>query len=379
MGGVESYVAELNRELLAAGHADAITVIAPRLPHFAASSEALSPGYRVVRFPAAEPTANFPLPAVWRPALWRALREARARDHDLIVSHTRFFPSSLLALVWARITNRPLLHVEHGADYVQLQSRGPRALSRLYDRGRGRLVLRRADAVVGVSSAAAAFVTRLSGRTAAVIYRGAAPNLDAVLADPVLAKQARDVSVILYAGRLIDGKGVPDLIDALAALPAAALLCIVGDGPKRADLEAQATRLGVADRVSFRGYLPVTETLSLMRAADVVVSPSYTEGLPTAVLEAALLGRAIVASDVGGTGEIVRNEHSALLYPPRDVGALTAALARLLADPPLRDRLGRAARDDARERFSWEVSAREFAAVAQRVARSRSSATNVAS
>lgn len=354
-------------------------MIAPRLPRFAASRETLSPRYRVVRFPAAEPTVNFPLPALWRPALWRALREARARDHDLIVSHTRFFPSSLLALVWARITNRPLLHVEHGADYVQLESRVPRLLSRLYDRGPGRLLLRRADAVVAVSSAAAEFVTRLSGRSAVVIYRGGAANLDAVRPDPELLDRGAGRPAVVFAGRLIDGKGLPDLIDAFAAVPGEAFMCIVGDGPRRSSLEAQARLLGIADRVWFRGYLPETTTHAVIRAADIVVSPSYTEGLPTVVMEAALLGRSIIATDVGGTGEIVANERSALLCPPRDPGALSTALERLLDDPALRERLGATARAEARERFSWEVSAREFAAVAQRATRSRSSATKVSS
>ncbi len=353
-------------------------MIAPRLPRFGPAAEERAANYRIIRFAAAEPLANFPLPAVWRPAFWRSLRAAQAGDHDLVISHTRFFPSSLLALACARARRRPLLHVEHGADYVQLGSRFGRALARLYDHGPGRLLLRHADEVVAVSAAAAAFVMRLSGRSAVVIYRGAA-SLDSGAADAELLRRADRAPIVLYAGRLIDGKGVRDLIDAFAAVPGPALLCIVGDGPRRADLVAQADGLGLADRVWFRGYLPESATHAAIRAADIIVSPSYTEGLPTTVMEAALLGRAIVATDVGGTGEIVRDEHSALLYAPRDVVALRDALAQLLADPVRRAQLGERARTEATQRFNWQVSAREFAALAQRVIVSRESSAKVAS
>lgn len=187
-----------------------------------------------------------------------------------------------------------------------------------------------------------------------------------------VARRAGDAKVVAYAGRLIEGKGLSDLFESFAALGGEPLLCIVGDGPLRAGLEAHAVRLGIADRVWFRGLLSLRETLAVLRAADVVVSPSYTEGLPTTVLEAALLGRAVVATNVGGTAEIVSDERSALLYPPRDVGALTRALRRLLDDAALRAALGDAARQQAAARFSWSACAEAFAIeAADLVSRSR--------
>jgi glycosyltransferase involved in cell wall biosynthesis len=102
----------------------------------------------------------------------------------------------------------------------------------------------------------------------------------------------------------------------------------------------------------------------LIRASDVIVNPSYTEGLPTSVLEAALLGRAILASDVGGTPEVVRDQESALLVPAGDVNALQRGLSTLLTDSQLRSRLGVEARVDAVRRFDRSVSARRFAELA---------------
>src|SRR5207302_638077 len=114
--------------------------------------------YLVARFPAFELIPNFPVPSVWRPAFWRTLRLARQGGHDVVVSHTRFFLSSAFALAYARWMRLPLLHVEHGSDYVQLSGRGARIAARVYDLTLGRLLLRRADAVVAISAAAAGFV-----------------------------------------------------------------------------------------------------------------------------------------------------------------------------------------------------------------------------
>ncbi len=208
----------------------------------------------------------------------------------------------------------------------------------------------------------------LAGREAEVIHRGMWPHrLSSVSADPDVLRFAGGRPVVTFVGRLIDGKGVADLVQAFARISETrAVLCLVGDGPRRADLESLSRRLGVGERVRFAGYLEEAQALAAILASDVVVNPSYTEGLPTTVLEAAFLGRAVVATNVGGTGEVVQDGHSALLVAPRDSDALAAAIDRLLADPPLRERLGSTARAEAQARFSWETSAERFAAVARR-------------
>jgi glycosyltransferase involved in cell wall biosynthesis len=224
-------------------------------------------------------------------------------------------------------------------------------------------VLRRADVRIAVSAAAAAFVRRLAGVDATVVHRGLPlDRLDAVRASADAALAA-DRPIVAYVGRLIDGKGVADLVDAIAALPQEVLCVIVGDGPRRADLEQRAARAH-PDRFAFTGYLPEDDALAWVMAADVVVNPSYTEGLPTTVLWAAALGRGIVATDVGGTGEIVTDGTSALLVAPRDVDRLHDALARLLGDDALRARLGATARDDVRRRFDTVAGATRWLAVA---------------
>jgi glycosyltransferase involved in cell wall biosynthesis len=366
VGGLEGYASDLNDVLLDSGDIAAITVLTPRLPPTGAVEEHRRAGYRVLRYPALELIPNFPVPKLWRGEFWRAVRSAQLARHDVYVSHTRFFLTSAMALACARARSRPLLHVEHGSDFVQLSGHASRAAARIYDLTLGRLVLRRADGVVAISQAAADFVRRLVGREVAVVHRGLhAERLLATVADAGVLEWAGGRPVVAFVGRLIDGKGVADLLRAFAGLTGPpSVLCVVGDGPRHADLQALADALALGERVRFLGYLEEERAWSVMRAADVVVNPSYTEGLPTSVLEAALLGKAVLATDVGGTSEIVTDGEGAMLVDPRDIEGLKRGLDELLTDRELRERLGAAARESASGRFDWSVSAARFASLA---------------
>lgn len=367
VGGLEGYVRDLNDELIHLELVESITVLAPRLPPAGLAFEQRAPGYRVVRHPAFELIPNFPCPSLWRPAFWKAASAAlRPGDHDVVVSHTRFFLSSVAALAYARLTGIPLIHVEHGSDFVHLGSAVHRRAALAYDLTLGRLVLRGAHAVVAISQAAATFVQRLAGREAQVIYRGIDhERYERVQSSVELLALAGGRPVVTFIGRLIDGKGVADLIEAFAGLQQSdALLCVVGDGPRRADLEALGRQHGLGDRCVFLGYREEADALALIRASDIVVNPSFTEGLPTSVLEAALLGRAILASDVGGTPEVVSDGESALLVAAGDVEALRAGLSTLLSDPQMRASLGANAHSGAVRRFDRSVSAHRFAELA---------------
>lgn len=161
---------------------------------------------------------------------------------------------------------------------------------------------------------------------------------------------------IVYSGRLIYGKGVADLVRAVKLLALNDVQCvIVGDGPERQYLKDLA-----GPNIEFVGEKPLGEAIKILKSGDIFVNPSYTEGLPTAVIEAALCGKAIVATNVGGTPEIVQHEVSALLVSPRNVPKLVEAIRRLIDDAALRSRLGRAALADNKDRWQWAKSAEQY-------------------
>ena len=134
--------------------------------------------------------------------------------------------------------------------------------------------------------------------------------------------------------RLHPQKGIRHLIDAFALLRADfpdLKLLVVGDGPERANLANQATALGVSQDVIFAGQKnPPVHCLRLM---NVFVLPSLYEGFPNALLEAMAALVPVVASDVGGVGELVRHEENGLLVPPGSPSTLADAIRSLLLNP----------------------------------------------
>ncbi len=150
-------------------------------------------------------------------------------------------------------------------------------------------------------------------------------------------------------GRLHPEKGLLHLLEAVPevvrAVPDAVFL-VVGDGPQRDELHAQARRLGLGDHVVFHGFR--TDVAALLSILDVVAVPSLTEGFPNLVLEAMAVGRALVASDVEGISEILVHDETGWLVPPRDSAGLAAAIVRLLRRPEARERLGRNAHEAAK-------------------------------
>ncbi len=168
-----------------------------------------------------------------------------------------------------------------------------------------------------------------------------------------------DAYVCAILGRISTWKGQDALIRALAdrALAGGGAIALVAGDPwqgeerRLAELRALAGRLGVAERVRFAGFRSDVE--NVYGAADVVCVPStQPDPLPNAALEAAAAGCCVVAADHGGLPEILRDGATGLLVRPGDPAALAAALARLHADPALRQRLGAAAAADVGVRFT---------------------------
>ena len=159
-----------------------------------------------------------------------------------------------------------------------------------------------------------------------------------------------------FAGRLVPDKGVDVLLEAFAAarhrVPDARLL-VVGDGPARPRLEAEAERLGVAAAVTFAGHLDRPAMEAALDAAWVQATPSqWAEPFGNVSTEAMMRGTAVLASDLGGQSEIVDDPATGRRLPPRETDAWAAALAALLGNRDHAERVGAAARVRAQTHFS---------------------------
>lgn len=152
---------------------------------------------------------------------------------------------------------------------------------------------------------------------------------------------------LLFVGRLAAVKGVAILLQAFARLHEShpdAQLRLVGDGPERADLEAQAQALGLGDAVTFLGYLGQEDVAGELDGADLLVLPSFAEGVPVVLMEAMASRIPVVASRVAGVQELVEDGVSGHALPPGDIDTLVATLDGLLSDPSRRAAMGQAGR-----------------------------------
>ncbi len=281
----------------------------------------------------------------------RAVRPLRAATRSSALVHAHGLRAGLTAVLSGR---RPLLVSLHNA-VLQTGVTG-----RLMGLGE-RIVARRATVTLAASPDLAQRARALGGRDVRFLPV-AAPDLVATRSPAEVRAELQVPDgrpLILCVARLHPQKALDVLIAASthwAARPAAPIVCIAGDGPLRVDLTAQIARLGAPVRLLGRRG----DVADLLGAADVVVLPSRWEARPLVLQEAMRAGRAVVATDVGGTRELVGN--AAVLVPPGAVEALAAAVVDVLDDPARRGRLETASRRRAQE---WPDEAATAARVAE--------------
>jgi glycosyltransferase involved in cell wall biosynthesis len=260
---------------------------------------------------------------------------------------------------------RSLSHHKHGFGRVE----------RLLDR----IARRSVDAIVANSDAVRAEVARYEridpGRIR-VIHNG----VDIPAPIPPAARAALraawgvgpDDVLVGCVGNYKSGKGQELLVRAHArALPTTPglRLILVGEGPRRAELQRLVDELGVHDAVRLHGAEP--DARDIIGAFDIVAQASVSEGLPNAVLEAAAAGLPIVATDAGGTAEILDQGRAGILVPIDDETAMAAAIGRLAADPVLRRSLGETARMFVQSAFGVDRFVAETAALYEELAGSK--------
>lgn len=264
-----------------------------------------------------------------------------------------------------------LAHHANGLPAGELAARlrlGPEAESVRFCAAQSARAFAGAARVVAVSPWAAEVLAREAGVERARI--AVVPNGVAVPSVPPDGR-SRVAGRVLAVGQLVDRKGFDLLVRAMAALGArppaegiGAHAIVLGDGPARAELEAQARRLEAP--VIFAGAASPAGVGAQMRTAAVFALPSRAENLPMALLEAMAAGLPCVGSDVGAVAQALRPdgaEPCGIVVPPGDAGALASALAGLLADPEAAGALGRRAYARARTVYGTEAMARHWTEV----------------
>ena len=298
------------------------------------------------------------------PRVWQALaRLARTERPDVL--HAHMSESAIVAAPIAWAMRLPLIVTHHDGTRFVPDMAGWRGRLR---RAQFRASVRRAAAHSAITAELRAKLVGdlgVDGDRAVHIPNASPPpslgTLDVAL-DERRVRQAQGGARLLAVGRLIDIKGFDQLVGAVPGLRARHPLLtadIVGAGPLADSLRQQIADLGLDDAVRLIGAVP--DTRAYLAAADLYVSTSHYEGVSLALIEAMTWRLPIVASDVPGNREVIRDGENGLLYPLGDIAALESAVTRLLGNPAFADRLGAAAAHDAAARYGPDVVLGRFA------------------
>ena len=271
-------------------------------------------------------------------------RLVRRGQFDIV--HTHDYKSNTLARVLIPAGNYRIVATAHGYN----QTTGREACYYALER----LLLRRADAVICPSRSLADLLAEsgVSRHRLHVISNGI--DMDEW---PFRPRPSRSGPLrLLYVGRLSPEKNTKGLLSACALLVRAGRhlhLRVAGEGPQRDALQHFAGQLGLNGSVEWLGQC--NDVAALLAETDVFVCPSHTESLPNTVIEALACGAPVVATDVGGTDELILHEQTGVLTPPGQTQALADAIGRLDDDPDFAQRLAFAGRSHVEQNFDFGI------------------------
>lgn len=284
------------------------------------------------------------------------------RRNKIGIVHSHMFHASLVASPVAQLCRVPVVvetpHIREAWRHGWLKG------SYFIDRIAGRFV----DRYIAVSHANARYLgeeKRLPARKVQVIHNGCdlrrfSPNRTPPPGRKRSLGFAESDPVVLMVGRLEEQKGHRVLLDAFSdvvrEIPTVRLVC-AGEGSLRAQLERQTEMLGLTSNVRFVGFQ--SNTPEWLALANLVVLPSFFEGLPLVAIESLAAARPMVATAVDGTAEVIVNEKTGLTVPPGDTKALANAIVRLLTNPAFAAQMASAGRKWVLEEFSTDKQVQE--------------------
>lgn len=265
--------------------------------------------------------------------------------HVHTASYGSFLRKSLVILL-AKMTGRKVVLHVHGAEFHVFYGKMPAPAQSII-----RALLQSCDVIIALSQKWKAQLYQISQNPdIRVIYN------PTIMQPPIEANGNGKKSVdFLFMGRLGKRKGVYDIIESARRLKTDNVrISLYGDG-EIDDVRSSVAAAGVEDRVQVCGWIDGSRKDEIFRQSNVLILPSYNEGLPISVLEAMAYGMPVVASDVGGIPEAVEDGVNGYLIRPGDCDRLAESIERLAESPELRDRMGHSGHAMAAQKFALSV------------------------
>lgn len=365
LGGVERYTQNLAHALLRLGNE--VTIVTSSLKSGANHDGKAG----IVEIPSISlMSSRFPI-IIPHLAFFQSLKRIQTEAYDAIIINTRYYPICLLGCHIARKQNLTPIVIDHSSGYLSEERSLLGTLMRVYERAMTRIIQTYQPSFYSVSSRSGAWLKQFG-----IKANGILPN-------SIDAKGYRDISsrrnwrselkidscrLVIYAGRLVEQKGVLKLIEAVKSINnpiKKVFLVIAGSG----SLESQIIRQQ-DHAIKYVGPISPADLSSLLEAGDIFCLPTtYPEGLPTVLLEAAAQKCAIVVSDTGGTEEVVPNDSCGIVLQDTSPACIANSIGKLIANPvALRD-LQENVFEHVNSHFSWIETARKTIQAVERLSK----------
>jgi glycosyltransferase involved in cell wall biosynthesis len=289
------------------------------------------------------------------------------KNCDLVHAHGHVYMASCLAGIIAKKYNKPFIVTQHNT-FIDYQS-FLNVVEQVNDFLVGKSVLKNADKIVTVSNQTKKYVLKLGAdkTKTSVIYNG----VDVDTFQPANKTKNRQTlgllqkrKIVFSVRRLVYKNGLDTLMQSVPLVAQQhpdVLFIVAGKGPSRKLIENRIKELKIENNIQLAGFVPDELLPTYYGAADTFVLPSASgEGLPLVLLEAMSCGLPVIATTVGGTPEIVAHNKNGVLIPPKNPQAMAKAITELLSNPNLEQKLGKQARHNVEERFSWEQNVRQL-------------------
>lgn len=271
------------------------------------------------------------------------------------------FPQGTIASIVGKLSNTPVLITAHGGDAFALQGK---TLARIKHWS-----LKNCSAWTSNTTATADAIWGDVAQPNIIPMGIDYQKFSAGNGQLLRSEIAKECTVLLFVGRLVEKKGVKDLLEAYSLLEKKqreqTQLWIIGDGAERMSLEKLSESLKVSHKVTFWGKLPNEQLPGYYAAADIFIAPSITdsagdtEGQGITLVEAMASASAIISTDTGGISEVIEHNATGILVPPQGPVALKSAIARLIDDQELREEMAKKAKLAA-QHYAWSQVGKRF-------------------
>jgi len=357
VGGLESHAQEFNENV--SSYFDEVVVLTTDLPETGKFVEEESATVKVYRFPATEIVSNFPIFKFWKKDFWKLLKIINETRYSIVISRTRFFLTSLMALIFSKKNHYTWIHIEHGSDYVKLSNPLTTLIARIYDESIGRLIFKNSDYNVPISKAVDKFIEKFDKRPRMVITRGLnIKNIEAIEVNKAISKKYKNFTKFIFCGRLYKWKGIErsiSLINQLLKENEKVVFLIIGGGEDYEKLKKYKSK-----NIVFLGKKSRDEAISIMKCGDIYLHSSYSGGgLSTSLLEAMLCGCCPVATKNEGASEVISDAVNGFICNFDKTLELKDKVKTLLEND-LYKIYGNKARLTIIDKFSWNKSIKNY-------------------